>query len=107
MSIWEIIGFVASCFSAIQLIPEVIKSWRCKNLDEVAWGTINFVIIGQVLWLIYGFKFGLWPIIIAGVVHGVMGMSLAYLKIKYAPVRIKVADGTSTLTETQVSIQAD
>ena len=67
----EIIGYLGGIFIMISFIPQVIKSYRTKNVSDLSLGMIIATLIGTVFWIIYGFLIGGMPIIIMNIIFGI------------------------------------
>jgi MtN3 and saliva related transmembrane protein len=61
---WDIVGHMAGLFVAVALLPQVIKTWRTKSTGDISLLWTIVLIIGLILWVIYGFAYRLLPIII-------------------------------------------
>lgn len=79
----EIVGFVAGLFVASSLLPQVLKSWKTKSTKDISisWNVIN--LIGQLVWLLYGFLISSISLIVMTTLTFLMVLSLLILKIKY------------------------
>ncbi|MEO0338538.1 MAG: SemiSWEET family transporter, partial [Bacteroidota bacterium] len=51
----ELIGIIAGIFSTAGFVPQVYKTWRTKSVEDLSMGMIVILVIGILLWLIYGF----------------------------------------------------
>lgn len=79
----EIVGLIASVFLSIAGLPQVLKSWRTKKVDDISIVMILLLLFAFSLWIIYGIAISELPIII---VNGISFMFMAVallLKIKY------------------------
>ncbi|MCX6821718.1 MAG: SemiSWEET family transporter [Candidatus Aenigmarchaeota archaeon] len=79
----EIIGYLAGIFIMISFIPQVIKSYKTKNVSDISLGLIVATLIGTVFWIIYGVLIESMPIIIVNIIFGITVLYQLYLKIKY------------------------
>ena len=79
----EIIGYLAGIFIMISFIPQVIKSYKTKNVGDISLGLIIATIIGTIFWIIYGFMINSMPLIIMNIIFGITVLYQLYLKIKY------------------------
>lgn len=60
----EILGFVAGICTTAAVIPQIIKSWRSKEVSDVSPIMFGILMLGVGLWVVYGiFKNDL-PIIV-------------------------------------------
>lgn len=51
----SIIGILAACCTTFGFIPQIIKGFRVKHLDDVSLTMLIVFFIGQSLWFYYGF----------------------------------------------------
>ncbi|HLB58708.1 MAG: hypothetical protein A2751_05060 [Candidatus Doudnabacteria bacterium RIFCSPHIGHO2_01_FULL_46_14] len=79
----ELIGFVAGSLVAISVFPQVYKSWKTKSTKDIAisWSVINLV--GQIMWIVYGFVIGSYSLVIMSSLTLIMNVSMITLKIKH------------------------
>ena len=50
--------------SGAAYLPQAIRIWKRKSSDDVAVVTYLLVLLGQVIWLTYGVRFGLFEIVL-------------------------------------------
>jgi MtN3 and saliva related transmembrane protein len=50
----EILGFIAGAITSIGFIPQLIKGYRTKKLEDVSYWMPLVLAIGMTLWLSYG-----------------------------------------------------
>ncbi len=50
----EIIGILAGILTSIGFIPQLIKGYKTKKLDDVSYYMPSVLAIGMILWLTYG-----------------------------------------------------
>ena len=81
MYIWIGIATLAITLTAIQLIPQVIKSLKTKKTRDLSLGLIIIVLSGAFLWIIYGIYIQDIPVIIANILNLVAALILLILKI--------------------------
>jgi MtN3 and saliva related transmembrane protein len=79
----EAIGLVASVLLSVSVIPQVVKSWRTKKVEDISIVMIMLFLVGFTLWVVYGLLVRELPIVLLnGVSLAAMGVTLA-LKRKY------------------------
>ena len=83
MDFWNAIGFTASLLGAATYVPEVLKALKSKHLNDVAWGMLLLVLSSSALWIIFGIKFGLFPIIFSSAINFVSSFTLMLLKYTF------------------------
>ena len=79
----EIVGYLGGIFIMISFIPQLIKSYKTKNVGDLSLGMIIATIIGTVFWLIYGVLIEGMPIIVMNTIFLITVIYQLYLKIKY------------------------
>lgn len=77
------IGIAASFFTAISLIPQLIKILREKKAKDVSLAMMLVLFIGVALWVYYGILINDWIIIIANSVSLAINMITSFLTIRY------------------------
>jgi MtN3 and saliva related transmembrane protein len=83
MDYWIIIGFSASILSSATFVPQVYKAIKTKRLRDVSWGLMLLVDLSSALWLIYGIKFSIQPLILSSSINVFLSSLLAILKFVY------------------------
>lgn len=84
MVIENIIGFVAGTFIALNLLPQIHKSWETKQVEDVSMSMILIVLAGSILWLIYGLLLMSLPIIFSDGFGTLTSFILLGIKLKYS-----------------------
>ncbi|MEM0492438.1 MAG: SemiSWEET family transporter [Candidatus Thermoplasmatota archaeon] len=54
LNIITALGFIAGIITSSGFIPQIIKGYRIKRLDDVSYLMLFVLTIGMILWLIYG-----------------------------------------------------
>lgn len=82
-NIIDTVGYVAAVFTTISVLPQVIKTMKSKETKDISFGMYTFLIIGMLLWFVYGLLLEKNPIIYANGISLIFaGIVLGY-KIKY------------------------
>lgn len=50
----EILGLVAGACTTAAVVPQLWKTWKTKEVDDVSPGMFLVLITGLALWLVYG-----------------------------------------------------
>ncbi len=59
------VGYLAALLGTICWIPQLVRTFRTRRVEDLSLGT-NLMILATVsLWLLYGLLLGDWPIIVA------------------------------------------
>lgn len=83
MSLEIIIGVAASFFTAISLVPQLIKILREKKAKDISLGMMAVLFAGVSLWIYYGFLKDDLIIIIANTASLVINVFTSFLTIRY------------------------
>ena len=76
------IGSVAACCTTIAFVPQVIQSWRTRDLSGISLPMYAIFTLGVALWLIYGLLNHDWPVIIANAITVFLAGVVLLLKLK-------------------------
>ena len=80
----DILGLVATCFTTSSFIPQVISTWKSKDVSGISLPTYVIITIGLALWLAYGIIKGDMPLIIANAVMVVLTSAITIMKINFS-----------------------
>ncbi len=85
MEAWlDYLGYVAGAFTTSSVLPQVIKTLRTKDADDVAISMYVVYLFGIILWIFYGFAREDWSIIITNGITCLLNIVMLILKIKYS-----------------------
>ncbi|WP_024929903.1 SemiSWEET transporter [Methylophilus sp. OH31] len=76
------IGSIAAVCTTIAFVPQVIKSWRTRDLSGISLPMYTIFTTGVLLWLIYGILRQDWPVIIANAITAILAGVVLWLKLK-------------------------
>lgn len=77
------LGLIAAAFTTVAFLPQVIQSWKTKNMESISLPMYSMFTTGVLLWLIYGFLVKDMPVILANGFIFIFASSILILKIKY------------------------
>ena len=80
----DVIGYLGGIFIMISFVPQVIKSYKTKSVDDLSVGMILATIIGTVFWISYGFLISSNPVFIMNTIFGIIILYQLYLKLTYS-----------------------
>ena len=84
VDVFTILGFAAGVVTSIGFIPQLIKGYRTKKLDDVSYWMPIVLAIGMTLWLIYGLMREDITIILANLFGVGCSILLIVLKKRYS-----------------------
>lgn len=78
-----IIGVVASVFTSIALLPQLIKIFREKKSNGISYLMLSSLLIGLSMWIVYGVQKDDLIIIIANVFALTVNVLVLIMSIRY------------------------
>lgn len=78
-----ILGFVAGLLTSVSMLPQVIKTYKKKQAEEVSLLMLLVLMAGICLWIWYGFKKEDYPIMITNAISLFINISLVVLRHRY------------------------
>ena len=83
LDIYESCGYGAGFLFALSLIPQIYKSYRSKNMNDISFGWQFIFIIALIMSLVYSFHEDLPPIYISSLIELVFMIILLIMKVIY------------------------
>lgn len=77
------LGLIAAICTAISYLPQAIKTIKTRQTKDLSSGMYIILIIGLLLWLIYGSIIKDVPIIVANSITLLLASIILTIKIKY------------------------
>lgn len=78
-----LLGLVAAALTTFAFLPQTIKTWRTRSTKDISLGMFAVLVIGIVLWLIYGLIRQDVPLIAANTVTLALAAIILVLKLRY------------------------
>ena len=78
------LGLVATCFTTSSFIPQVLITWKSRDVSGISLPTYLIITIGLALWLTYGLLKNDLPLIIANSVMVILTASITLMKILFS-----------------------
>lgn len=79
----EWLGVAAGTLTTLSFVPQVLKTWRTKSVEDVSLWMLLAFNGGITLWLMYGILTEKPSIIFANAITLVLALTLLGLKLKY------------------------
>ncbi len=83
MNTANIIAVLAPSLNAIQILPQLVKTWNTKSVSNLSLYTILLMIVTNILWLLHGINIEDNSLTISGVFALIINLILAGLFILY------------------------
>ena len=79
----DYVGYVAGLLVTFALVPQIMRVYKLKSAREISVIYNSSMLLGLILWLIYGIILGLVPIIVWNTIGAVLAGLLLLAKLKY------------------------
>jgi MtN3 and saliva related transmembrane protein len=83
MDMIPILGLVAGACTSLAAVPQLIKTWKTKEVENISMKMFLLYVVGMSLWLTYGIIRSDTPIVVTNAIaltfHGMM----LFFKLKY------------------------
>ena len=84
MDDWLSLGILAGLLTTTGFIPQIIKGYRTKRMEDVSLLMPLVLGAGMLLWLFYGISLGNMPIILWNAIAFALNIAVVVLKLRYA-----------------------
>lgn len=85
MDLITILGFTAALFTTVCNIPQAVKIIRTRQTKDISALSYLALLIGLILWIVYGILRNDWPLIIANAISALIAATV--LTLKWMPKR--------------------
>jgi MtN3 and saliva related transmembrane protein len=79
----EILGLIAATLTTAAFVPQVYKTWKNKSVEDISLTMYTVLLIGVLLWLVYGINIHSLPVILANAITSTLLILMVIMKIKY------------------------
>ncbi|TPQ30986.1 hypothetical protein C2U70_25175 [Bradyrhizobium guangdongense] len=79
----KMLGFAAATCTTLAFAPQFIKVWKSRSTEDISLGMFLVLVLGIVLWLVYGLLSGDAPLVVANAITFVLAGGILYMKLKY------------------------
>ncbi len=76
----DFLGLVAGTLTTIAFVPQLIKVWNSKSAKDISYIMFILIILGIVLWAIYGWGIHSFPVILFNIITFILGLAILILK---------------------------
>ncbi len=81
---WAILGLTAGFIVVSSFIPQILKGYRTKKLDDLSYLLMSFLGSGMFLWILYGVQIDSIPIIVTNILGVSCNILLIIMKFVYS-----------------------
>jgi MtN3 and saliva related transmembrane protein len=86
----SMIGVAAAALTTSSFLPQIIKAYRTKSMEDVSQYLMSMFATGTILWMVYGVFKSDWVIIGANATTSAFNIILLYMKFAYRKKPAKV-----------------
>lgn len=79
----NIVGVAAGLCSMVSFVPQIGKILKTKSAEGVSLKMFSVTVTAFVLWTIYGFLLGSWPIALSNAVCLCLALAIVALRLKF------------------------
>ncbi|MBR0825741.1 SemiSWEET family sugar transporter [Bradyrhizobium manausense] len=79
----KMLGFAAAACTTLAYAPQFIKVWKTRSTEDISLGMFLMMVLGLVLWLVYGLLSGDAPLVVANAITIVLAGGIMCMKLKY------------------------
>ncbi|MBR1145601.1 SemiSWEET transporter [Bradyrhizobium sp. AUGA SZCCT0431] len=79
----KFLGFAAATCTTLAYVPQFVKVWRTRSTEDISLGMFLVMVVGILLWLVYGLLSGDGPLIVANAITIVLAGGVLFMKLKY------------------------
>ena len=77
------VGVAAGLCSMVSFVPQIGKILKAKSAEGVSLKMFSVTVTAFVLWTIYGFLLGSWPIALSNAVCLCLSLAIVALRLKF------------------------
>ena len=79
----EILGLIAATLTTASFVPQVYKVWKEKSTKDISLTMYTVLLLGLLLWLVYGIYHESMAIILANAITAILVAMVLFLKLRY------------------------
>ena len=83
MDSFEIVGFIAAFLTTSSFVPQVYKTWKTREVEDLSLVMYLAMFLGVTLWLVYGIHIKSPSMIAANTVTLILVFMVIFFKLKY------------------------
>lgn len=83
MDIDTLIGTVAGCLSTAAFVPQAWQIWKTRSARDVSWAMYTMLIVGLVLWIVYGLRREALPLVLTNGVILLVALLILAMKRRF------------------------
>lgn len=77
----DYIGHLAGFCTTLSFLPQVIRVWKTRSVDDISLSMYALFVVGVLLWLIYAIWVRAWPLILPNIITLMLAGAVLVFKI--------------------------
>ena len=83
----QLVAFLAPIFNTIELLPQLYKTYKMKEVKDLSLMTIVIMFIANLLWLLHGYYINDWAVTYSALLSSIVNVLLLFLYMHYSRTR--------------------
>lgn len=83
MNLTDLIGTLAAILTTVSFLPQVLHTFRTKDVSGISLGMYSVFTVGVALWLVYGWLLQAWPVVMANCITLALASTILVMKLLY------------------------
>ena len=79
----DLVGYAAGILLTLCFIPQVIKTWRTRQADDVSMGMLVLTLGSAIGYEVYAWMLGLMPVVVMNAIFGGLVLLEIFLKVHF------------------------
>jgi MtN3 and saliva related transmembrane protein len=80
---WIVLGLIAGALTTSGFIPQIVKGYRTKKMNDVSILMISILCVGMFLWIVYGYVMNDLALLISNIIGTTFLAILVTMKFHY------------------------
>lgn len=81
INVTDTLGYFAALLTTAAFVPQAWLTFRSRNVRGISLAMYSAFTLGIVLWLVYGWRLGAWPVIIPNTITPALAAGILTMKI--------------------------
>jgi MtN3 and saliva related transmembrane protein len=77
----DALGYLAATLTTASFVPQAVLTLRTRNVSGISLGMYSAFTLGVALWLVYGWRLGEWPIVVANALTLALAATILVTKL--------------------------
>jgi MtN3 and saliva related transmembrane protein len=77
----DALGYLAATLTTASFVPQAVLTVRTRNVSGISLGMYSAFTLGVALWLVYGWRLGEWPIVVANALTLALAATILVTKL--------------------------